>query len=95
LPARRSVAESAALLRADAEAVEHAAARLRALVERLKDDPATPPWFTAAAEAHIAAATTAATDLASAAAHLRSLSHSAERPAVPPPRAPVGRRAGD
>jgi hypothetical protein len=80
LTARRSVAESAALLSADAEAVEHAAARLRALLERMKDDPATPPWFTAAAEAHIAAAATAATDLASAAAHLRSLSEAAPHP---------------
>ncbi|MFG1855554.1 hypothetical protein ACGFJT_27250 [Actinomadura geliboluensis] len=76
MPARRSVADSAALLRSDAEAVEHATARLRALVQRLKDDPATPPWFTATAEAHITAATTAATDLAAAATHLNTLSQS-------------------
>ncbi|QKW33169.1 hypothetical protein HUT06_03215 [Actinomadura sp. NAK00032] len=74
MPVRRSVADSAALLRSDAEAVEHAAARLRALIDRLRDDPATPPWFISIAEAHITAASTAATDLATAAAHLNTLS---------------------
>lgn len=88
MPTRRPVADAAALLLADAEAVERATARLRALARRLRNDPATPPWFAAAASAHITAATIAATDLSDAAARLRTLSESATRTAapLPPPR---------
>jgi hypothetical protein len=71
---RRSVADSAALLRSDADAVEQATERLRALAQRLRDDPTTPSWFAAAVEAHITASATAAADLSDAASHLRALS---------------------
>lgn len=83
MPARRPVADAAALLAADADAVERATERLRALVRRLRDDPATPPWFAAAAEAHLAAGAIAAADLALAAAGLRALSESSRRAAAP------------
>ncbi|MFB4308152.1 hypothetical protein [Actinomadura sp. GTD37] len=79
MPARRPLAESAALLRDDAEAVDRAAARLHALVRRLQDDPAAPPWFAAAAEAHIKASVIAATELSRAAADLGALSEAAAR----------------
>lgn len=84
MPARRSVADTAALLLTDAEAVADATTRLRALAQRLQDDPATPPWFAAAADAHITAATIAAADLTNAAISLRTLSESAVRTTPPP-----------
>ncbi|GAA1793618.1 hypothetical protein [Actinomadura chokoriensis] len=90
MPARRSVADTAALLLTDAEAVADAAARLHALAQRLQDDPATPPWFAAAANAHLTAATIAAADLTTAATTLRTLSESAARTVPPPARAPGG-----
>ena len=74
MPARRPVADHAALLASDAEAVAHAATRLRTLAQRLRDDPSTPPWFAATAEAHLKATTTAATALSTAATALTSLS---------------------
>ncbi|RFS83494.1 hypothetical protein D0T12_20850 [Actinomadura spongiicola] len=76
---RRSLADSAALLFADAEALHAATSRLRALARRLQDDPTTPPWFAAVADAHLTATTIAATDLARAATHLQALSESATR----------------
>ncbi|MFD0684487.1 hypothetical protein [Actinomadura fibrosa] len=85
---RRSVAGSAALLRSDAERVDHCAARLRALVRRLRDDPAVPPWFAAAADAHLAACAIAAADLSRAAAHLDALA------ATAPPSGPLARLRG-
>jgi hypothetical protein len=79
VPDRRTVAESAALLLADSEAVGRATARLRVLMRELRDDPATPPWFAAVADAHVTAGTIAAADLARAASHLRALSASVPR----------------
>jgi hypothetical protein len=79
LPARRSVADSAARLLADAEVVADATTRLRALLQRLQDDPATPPWFAAVADAHNPAAPIAAADLPSAAARLQALSEASSR----------------
>ncbi|GAA1847846.1 hypothetical protein [Actinomadura bangladeshensis] len=90
MPARRSVADTAALLLTDAEAVERATERLRALTRRLQDDPATPSWFAAAASAHITAAAVAAADLSQAATRLRALSESAARTTAPPSRASGG-----
>ncbi|RKS70981.1 hypothetical protein BZB76_5461 [Actinomadura pelletieri DSM 43383] len=79
MPTPRSVADSAALLLADAEAVNAATSRLRALARQLRDDPTTPPWFAAVADAHLTATTIAATDLVRAATHLQALSESATR----------------
>ncbi|MFA1542559.1 hypothetical protein [Actinomadura monticuli] len=83
MPARRPVADAAALLTVDAGAVERATERLRALVRRLRDDPATPPWFADAAAAHLAAGAIAAADLALAASGLRALSESSRRTTAP------------
>ncbi|MFA1549841.1 hypothetical protein [Actinomadura chokoriensis] len=94
MPARRPVADSADLLLSDAEAVDRATARLRALARRLQDDPATPPWFAAVAGAHIKAATIAAADLSRAAADLRALSEAARRSTAPLLRVPRQGRAG-
>lgn len=84
MPARRPAADHAALLASDAEAVAHAAIRLCALLERLNDDPSTPPWFTPAAEAHLKATTTAASDLSEAATALQSLSQATTPTPLPP-----------
>ncbi|QKG19875.1 hypothetical protein [Actinomadura verrucosospora] len=77
MPTRRSpVADAAALLLSDAEAVDRATARLRVLMRRLQDAPETPPWFAAIIDAHITAGTIAAADLARAASCLQALSES-------------------
>ncbi|MBO2458278.1 hypothetical protein [Actinomadura violacea] len=89
---RRPVADAAALLLSDVEAVDRATARLRVLMRRLQDVQETPPWFAAVIDAHITAATIAAADLARAASCLRALSESRapdgakpEGTTVPPP----------
>ncbi|WP_207933659.1 hypothetical protein, partial [Actinomadura sp. GC306] len=74
MPPHRPVADTAAQLLSDAEAVERATTRLRTLMRQLRDDPAAPLWFTAAANAHITASTIAAADLSRAASRLQALS---------------------
>lgn len=66
-----AIAAHAETLRSDARALADCAERLRAIEARLEEEGVAPHWLRASIQAHLTACTTAATDLATAAAHLR------------------------
>ncbi|MEV0197118.1 hypothetical protein [Nonomuraea sp. NPDC050691] len=80
-PARRpgdpaSIVAHAVVLETDALALAECVERLREISERLEAGGVAPRWLRQAVNSHLAACTTAAADLTTAAAHLR---HYADR----------------
>ncbi|NUW32381.1 hypothetical protein HTZ77_13210 [Nonomuraea sp. SMC257] len=85
-PARRPadpapITAHAVVLETDARALAECAERLREISERLEAGGVAPRWLRHAVNAHLAACTTAAADLTTAAAHLRHYADSV-RPAA-------------